>query len=312
MKCKKQIVYAIMKKCIFCGRTEAEFEKENCWTEEHIIPEALGNERLKIYNVCKDCNSGLGTYVDNYFVNNMLVKIIRQTLGIRGQSGKVPNAFKEGTDKAGHRIQVNDKFQPKIVPYIEQNENKLRIVAPTKKEAKEMAVKKLSRMKSSEKTIQDVLDRIDQTPSHFSQPEIQYDIEIDFNQFFLEALKIAFEYAVYKLGDNYLKDLRAIEIQKHLKCAIKGELKKKSVEFYGVCIAPEKISRSLERVKGLNCHLLMIHPNAENKLISEVFLFMEPILSFSVLISDDASQYCSSMQEFTDIVQIKSISNLSK
>lgn len=27
MKCKKQIVYGIMKKCIFCGRTEAEFEK---------------------------------------------------------------------------------------------------------------------------------------------------------------------------------------------------------------------------------------------------------------------------------------------
>lgn len=113
------------------------------------------------------------------------------------------------------------------------------------------------------------------------------------------------------MGDNYLKDLRAIEIQNILSVRLRG-IKEKSVEFYGVCIAPEKISRSLERVKGLNCHLLMIHPNAENKLISEVFLFMEPILSFSVLISDDASQYCSSMQEFTDIVQIKSISNLSK
>ena len=45
------------KKCIFCGKTEAEFDKHNCWTEEHIIPKALGNETLRIFNVCKKCNS---------------------------------------------------------------------------------------------------------------------------------------------------------------------------------------------------------------------------------------------------------------
>lgn len=84
------------KKCIFCGKTEAEFDKHNCWTEEHIIPKALGNETLRIFNVCKKCNSGLGTYVDNYFVNNMFIKIIRQSLGLKGQSGEIPNAFKEG------------------------------------------------------------------------------------------------------------------------------------------------------------------------------------------------------------------------
>ena len=120
------------KKCIFCGKTEAEFDKHNCWTEEHIIPKALGNETLRIFNVCKKCNSGLGTYVDNYFVNNMFIKIIRQSLGLKGQSGEIPNAFKEGEDKNGHRIRVDSNYHPTRVPYIEQNDNKLRIVASSK------------------------------------------------------------------------------------------------------------------------------------------------------------------------------------
>ena len=42
-----------MRKCIFCGRTEAEFIDGNKWTEEHIIPESLGNETLKMVLVRK-------------------------------------------------------------------------------------------------------------------------------------------------------------------------------------------------------------------------------------------------------------------
>lgn len=59
-----------MKRCIFCGKSEDEFDSKNMWSDEHIIPECLGNSTLKINNVCKHCNSSLGTYVDNYFVNH--------------------------------------------------------------------------------------------------------------------------------------------------------------------------------------------------------------------------------------------------
>jgi len=156
-----------MKKCIFCGETEKEFDKDNCWTEEHIIPEALGNETLKIYNVCKKCNSGLGTYVDNYFVNHMFLKIIRQSLGLKGQSGEIPNAFKEGTDKDGHRIRVDKNYHPILVPYIEQEDNKVTIVASSKDEAKKMIKKKLLRMNMPERRIQETLNKVDQTKDHF-------------------------------------------------------------------------------------------------------------------------------------------------
>ena len=295
----------ICKKCIFCGKGEAEFDKDNRWTEEHIVPEALGNESLKLFNVCKNCNSGLGTYVDNYFVNHMFLKIVRQSLGLKGQSGEVPNAFKEGKDKAGHRIRVDESYHPTIVPYIEQYGDRVRIVASSKKVVKEMTQKKLSRMKMPESVIQEALRKVDEVESHFSQPEIQYDATVEFNRFYLEALKIAFEYAIYKLGDNYLKDSRAMEIQEHLKNALDGKMKKECTEFSGVSLIHKKIWESLQSVGKLNCHILMLHPDAEDKLVAEVILFMEPALSFSVLISNDAKQFYNLKEALVDIIEIK-------
>lgn len=40
-----------MKRCIFCGKSEDEFDSKNMWSDEHIIPECLGNSTLKINNV---------------------------------------------------------------------------------------------------------------------------------------------------------------------------------------------------------------------------------------------------------------------
>lgn len=299
-----------MKKCIFCGKTEEEFDINNCWTEEHIIPEALGNETLKLYNICKKCNSGLGTYVDNYFVNHMILKLIRQRHGLKGQSGDVPNAFKEGKDKDGHRIRVDENYHPTTVPYIEQNDNTVRIVASSKLEAKKMVQKKLSRMNVPENEIQEALDKVDQTESQFYQPEIQYDFTVEFNRFYMEVLKIAFEYAVYKFGDDYLKDSRAIEIQQYLKSAIDGKMKKECLSLAGVSLAHEKIRESLKIENDLNCHIIIIHPDAVNRLIAEVILFMEPALSFAVIISEDASKFCNSNCSLTEIVDIKTNSSL--
>lgn len=293
------------KKCIFCGKIEAEFDENNCWTEEHIIPEALGNESLKLFNVCKKCNSGLGTYVDSYFVNHMLLKIIRQDLGLKGQSSEFPNAFKEGKDKDGHRIRVDESYHSTIVPYIEQHGNRIRVVSSSKKEVKEMIQKKLARMKMPGSVIEEALDKVDEVESHLFRPEIQYNATIECNRFYLEALKIAFEYAVYKLGDNYLKDRRALEIQEYLNNAIKGKIKKECIEFSGVSLIHEKIRESLQTACKLNCHMLMLHPDVADKLIAEVILFMEPALSFSVLVSNDAKQFDNTKEPLVDIIGIK-------
>ena len=149
-----------MRRCIFCGRTEAEFINGNKWTEEHIIPEPLGNETLKIYDVCKLCNSGLGTYVDKYFVDHMLVKVIRQDLGLKGQSGEVPNAFKEGRDQDGHLVRVDMNYKPHIVQYVEKNENKIKFVASNVEEVKKMVYRKLKRMNMKDELIEKEFEKI--------------------------------------------------------------------------------------------------------------------------------------------------------
>ena len=111
-----------MRRCIFCGRTDNEFDGRNQWTVEHIIPECLGNSTLILRNVCKQCNSNLGTYVDNYFVNHHFIKSSRQFFQLRSQNGVIPNAFQEGVTEDGQRIRVDENFVPSVVPSIIQGQ----------------------------------------------------------------------------------------------------------------------------------------------------------------------------------------------
>lgn len=76
-------------------------------------------------------------------------------------------------------------------------------------------------MKMPENVIQEALDKVDEMETHFSQPEIQYDATVEFNRFFLEALKIAFEYAVYKFGDNYLRIVGQLKFKSILRTLLK-------------------------------------------------------------------------------------------
>lgn len=66
-----------MRECIYCGKSR----EEETFTLEHVIPQCLGGayapEALKTRDVCKDCNSNLGLFVDasfekNHFVSNAL------------------------------------------------------------------------------------------------------------------------------------------------------------------------------------------------------------------------------------------------
>lgn len=298
-----------MRKCIFCGKTDVDFNKKNCFTEEHIIPEALGNQTLKVFNVCKKCNSGLGSYVDNYFVNSSAIKLVRNRMGIKGKSGKLPIPFREGIDKYGHRVRIDANLEPRTIPHIEQNGNKIQIFASSKEEAKTMIQKKFSRMKLSKKAIQGALDKLDQAKIRSSKPKIYLTIGVELTRFLLEPLKIAFEYAVIKLGDQYLKDLRAVEIQKYLQDAIDGKMTKGCPEFPGVFPMPKNLSKALKIAKNLNCHMVMIHPDDDNNLFAEVILFMESTFSFTVYLSDDASKFFDSNnlmdQSIYDLVEIK-------
>ena len=80
-----------MKTCIICRKEKL----ENEFNEEHIIQDSIGG-RIKINDVCKECNSKLGNKVDIHLTNNFMSELNRFELGIKGKSGKLPNPFKEG------------------------------------------------------------------------------------------------------------------------------------------------------------------------------------------------------------------------
>lgn len=71
-----------MKDCIYCGKSK----EDDAFTLEHVVPQSLGGayapDNLKTRDVCKDCNSNLGLFVDaafekNHFVSNTLHLIAR-------------------------------------------------------------------------------------------------------------------------------------------------------------------------------------------------------------------------------------------
>jgi len=57
-------------KCIICDENIA------LKNEEHIFPDAIGGN-LKVYTLCKLCNSKLGNTVDNKLVHDDFIKSLR-------------------------------------------------------------------------------------------------------------------------------------------------------------------------------------------------------------------------------------------
>ncbi|MCD8151271.1 MAG: HNH endonuclease [Clostridiales bacterium] len=293
-----------MKKCIFCEKTETELTDGNCFNIEHIIPKALGNDHFILHNVCKNCNSGLGTYVDSYFVDHPIVKIIREKYKISGQSGKLPNPFSEVMDQEGHRYRVlndkNGKVSLEIIPCVKENDNAIRIVSQNRKEALEMMSKRFSKGHYSDNAKQIILDQINNASMKKIDNEFEFSLSIDINRFYLEALKIAYEYGMLKLGDEYFADVRATEIRKFLQNAIAGEMKDSVSMIEGVYLRKDEM---LSNIGPMGCHFLCICSDG-NKLFANITLFMCSIFAFQVLLSNDAQRYCDKGIMIYDTIEI--------
>ncbi len=71
--------------CLFC-KTNGHF----C-TQEHIIPESLGNDDLILKgHICDACQNYLGKEVEAYVLNKTSFALWRTILGIRTKKGKLP------------------------------------------------------------------------------------------------------------------------------------------------------------------------------------------------------------------------------
>ena len=287
----------IKRKCIFCGKSEEELINGNSWSTEHIIPLSLGNTKLKTKDVCANCNNKLGQYVDKYFVDNMIIAMKRNELGLKGESGKTPNPFKKGVDQFGNTILVDDSFNTSIVTSLKHDASdegiQFKGSAPNKDEAKSIVSKSLKRMGYDHTIINTALQQIDGINPHIYQPIISYEFSIEPNRFSLFFLKVAYEYACLKLGDNYWNDKVGIEIRETLCSAISGKMESTCANIKWAHIIPDEIAECFKIAdnSGLNIHMIFLHAAKEGKLICEVFLFLKQITSYSIIVSEHAELY---------------------
>ena len=293
-------------RCIFCHESEKEFKNGNSWSKEHIIPYALGNHSLKIYNVCQKCNSGLGSNVDAYVNNHFLIAIIRQSLKLKSEEGNIPNPFATGKDDEGNIIRVSDDFELSMEPVPKVNDGVFKLQATDRESAKKVIKTKLDRKGFDEKEIDSIMKTVDITPSMPYQPNVRYDFTIEPARFELEIIKIAYEYAITKLNDDYSKDPRAEELRVFLNKAINGEMKNKCDQISGIASLnnDERLANMLRQLSILHAHYLQFSANKEGNLLLIISLFMEPCLTYIIKISDNASLYTFPKQ--SDIIEITS------
>ena len=96
-----------MKRCIFCGKSENEFDSKNQWSIEHIIPEALGNPRLEIGLRMQTMQQRFGQICGQSVVNSALFKLIRQRLGSEAGMGLSPMLSARGEDQYGNKVRMD-------------------------------------------------------------------------------------------------------------------------------------------------------------------------------------------------------------
>jgi hypothetical protein len=107
--------------CVYCGE---DHDPTTDFTDEHIVPYALGGSDELTIQVCRSSNNSLGGLVDKPFIEIFPVRAQRFFLGLRGTDGTEP------TIDLGGKSLVNGK-EVDVKYTITKDGKELRIAKPT-------------------------------------------------------------------------------------------------------------------------------------------------------------------------------------
>ncbi len=284
-------------KCIICG----EEVKESI---EHIIPEALGNEKLVTERVCEFCNNHLGANVDYYLTDHPLVKLIRINNNLTGKKGKEIKFF-DGIEKdihSGTMYSMKDG-KPKILPrIISDKAGKIRVEAANFEEGLAHFKKVLKRKGYEEKEIDFYCEDARYLESNHQPPEFRKDASINFALMDLAAIKIAYEYAHFIIGDEYLNDEVALLFKRELYKAVMSEKHNinpddELAKYVTFPISGSGIDKLLEEQReelnrtAMDVRHTIFFIKQDNCLYCILNLCMTDVISFAVKITENAEQY---------------------
>ena len=287
-----------MRKCIICGKQK----EENEFNIEHIIPEALGNKNLKTNNVCTDCNSMLGSKIDKYITSNFFMELVRYAYNVKSKNNSLPFPFKEGIDENGNKIRLDNKFKPTLIPTVSKKGNRYTIKASNEQEALKIIKKVCERKKLNIRQKNELINKITNCKIQEVKPSILFEFTINLDQIELAFLKIAYEYSCLKLGDFYYYDEYGSKIREVIQKALNNE----KVEKYNMMQHLPNDNKLNELITYLgkqfnNSHFLQMQ-TINNTIVLTISLFCEISLSYTIIISNNASKYKNS--DFMDFIKI--------
>ncbi len=221
-----------MENCIIC-KGERPITEDNPLTDEHIIPEFIGGSLVK-KNVCKKCNSTMGTGFEGALANSLFYKLPRFIHNIKGKKRSLENPFTGVYDNEDvGRFRVNENGDLTVIPdiSIEKLENGFAVNMSIDKSefdnAKPLLEKKMTRYlksqgKDMDKTklseaVDKLLTEANQKHNTVDGPVIKGRIAIDIDAQIMLYSKIAFELAIFHFGDSYLNDAVADKLRVMLK-----------------------------------------------------------------------------------------------
>lgn len=210
--------------CIICRRNK----DKSKFSIEHIIPESLGNSKLVLNTVCKECNDKLGSRVDSELVNLELFSYPRIKLDLKGKTGKLPKMFKRARLEDGRPVfvkynKLTNKLDLKSPTIIDSEKVGDKFKYEIKSSSVEDAIKILKKsyerntgkmlLKEEEEKYKKEFER----NMTIEKPLIKNEYILDLLKIDLAFLKIAYELIFYLkllnkseseyLNDNRLKDL---------------------------------------------------------------------------------------------------------
>lgn len=284
-------------RCIICG-------EDKTASKEHIIPEALGNTKFVTYKVCEECNNKLGTNVDSYITNYFLVKLIRKDKGYYGKGKQdiklFPGALADENGKK-HSFQED---KPSIISNYTVNDSKYTFEAKNKEETVLLAKKVLAKQGVSDEEIEKLISGMEFRETSKQSPTFSMNIDLELDRFLLSGAKVAYEYANEILGEEYYKDEVAQILREMLyKAAYSNKNKiNECIEYDLLCkyvkLSDKECNDLLESIQNILSsstldirHICVISDSYDGKLVCYLYLMLEAITTFIVLLSHDSSLY---------------------
>jgi len=285
-----------------------DFEESNL-TNEHVFPESIGGT-LKIRRLCKDCNSKLGSRIDYFLSNHLLIQFKRFINKIPGKTGKIPNPLRKVCEMKypDHTLKVtlDEAFKPYVLPHVGDNSiivdasdeqsilgilnktlNRQNYPALTEEQIKELLKNGTLIVNNIELSLKRIRD---------ANPNISAVFRENLYDFFIAILKIGYEMTFYWLGEVYLSDKTAEKIRNIFSEFLLANRRTHEINvldlFNEFEIRGQIEIGSLDILKFMNlgneCHVALL-TEVDNKVMCCIQIFDQ--LSGCIVVSEDANKY---------------------